>query len=521
MKPLLSICISTYNRCDNLRQTLESIVSQNIFHETDLIDVLILENHSSDQTLSMVTSYSSKYPGKITFFQPEGGMDPTDYRFINVLNRAKGSFLKLHNDNFLFLPGSLGYIIDLIKHFSEKMPVLFFLNQRTQGSGPEITIARSAEDFVNVASYHAGWISGFGIWRNLLGTYQDFGRRVNENIFIIDENLRLLESQRPAIMIYTKLFAETTVTGKGGYSLSQVWGYNYIGLLEELRNKGQISQNLLDMEKHAVLFNHILPYFYKTDYNFKKPGIFRELSKYWNEIYFQEFVDKLFLHVSSFSEIQATTKPLALDTSQNPAVSQEVTKQALWRSRNGHNSTELIFATSIDNISVGNFSYGPLRVHNWDNDNEELKIGNFVSIAESVDFMLGGEHRIDTPSSFPFRARFAGAIRNQAATKGPIIVEDDVWIGMGVRILSGVKLGKGSVIGAGSVVASSVEPYSIVVGNPARLVRYRFSREIIEVLLDVKYERLSREICLANIDIFEAPVSFQSATRLRDLSTNA
>ena len=70
-------------------------------------------------------------------------------------------------------------------------------------------------------------------------------------------------------------------------------------------------------------------------------------------------------------------------------------------------------------------------------------------------------------------------------SKGPIVIEDDVWIGFGSIILSGVKLSQGTVVGAGSVVTKSTDPYSIVAGNPAKLIKKRFSDEIIKRLINI------------------------------------
>ncbi|GHV36641.1 hypothetical protein FACS1894180_2110 [Bacteroidia bacterium] len=75
--------------------------------------------------------------------------------------------------------------------------------------------------------------------------------------------------------------------------------------------------------------------------------------------------------------------------------------------------------------------------------------------------------------------------------KDPIIVEDEVWIGMNAIIGSGVKLGKGCVIAAGAVVVKDVPPYAIVGGTPAKIIKYRFSEEIIEVL--------NERFCIADI----------------------
>lgn len=81
-----------------------------------------------------------------------------------------------------------------------------------------------------------------------------------------------------------------------------------------------------------------------------------------------------------------------------------------------------------------------------------------------------------------------------ARCKGPIVIEDDCWIGFGATVLSGVKIGQESIIGAGCVIANNVEPYSIMVGNPANCIRKRFNKELIGELLEIDFSKISIEM---------------------------
>ena len=120
-----------------------------------------------------------------------------------------------------------------------------------------------------------------------------------------------------------------------------------------------------------------------------------------------------------------------------------------------------------------------------------LEIGSFTSIATGVTILLGGEHHTDWVTT-SILARYMGTIEErkryfQNGAKGDVRIGSDVWIGLGATILSGVTIGHGAVIGARAVVAKDVPPYAVAVGNPARVVHYRFDGRTVERLLAVSW----------------------------------
>jgi acetyltransferase-like isoleucine patch superfamily enzyme len=136
-----------------------------------------------------------------------------------------------------------------------------------------------------------------------------------------------------------------------------------------------------------------------------------------------------------------------------------------------------------ERYTVGRGTYGEPEVRHW-GEPATLKVGSFCSIAVDVTIFLGGNHRIDWITTYPFPVMRESAknIPGHPATKGDVIIGNDVWIAAGATILSGVRIGNGAVIGACSVVTKDVPPYGIVAGNPAKLVRFRFSEEEIATL---------------------------------------
>jgi acetyltransferase-like isoleucine patch superfamily enzyme len=129
---------------------------------------------------------------------------------------------------------------------------------------------------------------------------------------------------------------------------------------------------------------------------------------------------------------------------------------------------------------IGEWTYGNPVVRSW-RDGTKLKIGRFCAIADGVIILLGGEHRIDWVTTYPFNQIFSAAkdFIGHPRSKGDIIIENDVWIGRDALIMSGVTIENGAAIAARSVVTKNVSPYSIVAGNPAEIIRFRFDEQTI------------------------------------------
>ena len=137
---------------------------------------------------------------------------------------------------------------------------------------------------------------------------------------------------------------------------------------------------------------------------------------------------------------------------------------------------------------IGEWTYGSPKVFSW-RDGTTLKIGRFCAIADGVIILLGGDHRIDWVTTYPFSKIFpqAKGFTGHPRSKGDVIIGNDVWIGTDALILSGVEIGNGAAIAARSVITEDVLPYSIVAGNPAKLIRFRFKKSIREKLQKIAW----------------------------------
>jgi acetyltransferase-like isoleucine patch superfamily enzyme len=162
--------------------------------------------------------------------------------------------------------------------------------------------------------------------------------------------------------------------------------------------------------------------------------------------------------------------------------------------------------------SWGDHTYGKPAIFEW-GEGKKISVGKYCSIANEVKFFLGGNHRTDWITTYPFNVLHqdfpnAKYITGHPSSKGDIIIGNDVWIGYGAVILSGVTIGDGAVIGAYTVVAKNIPPYSIVSGNPMQVIKKRFDDNKIQKLLEIKWWEWNEEkincyvkyLCSDNID---------------------
>ena len=146
-------------------------------------------------------------------------------------------------------------------------------------------------------------------------------------------------------------------------------------------------------------------------------------------------------------------------------------RQIVWRLKNHNNYTTYGGNFPLtDVVKVGRCSYGSIMALYY-NNNCKLIIGNYVSIANGVKFVLGGEHKLDLPSTFPIHSFSTKGVVNDSFDKGDVVIGDHVWIGVNALILSGVVVGSNSVIAAGSVVVKNVPPWTLIGGVPAKPIR--------------------------------------------------
>lgn len=183
------------------------------------------------------------------------------------------------------------------------------------------------------------------------------------------------------------------------------------------------------------------------------------------------------------------------------------------------------------NVEIGDYTYysdnknSPENFyehiqHHYEFLRDKLIIGKFCAIAEGVTFIMNGaNHRMDGITTYPFNI-FGGGWEKVTPTveqlpfKGDTVIGNDVWIGQNVTIMPGIKIGDGAIIAANATVTKNVEPYTIVGGNPARLIKKRFSDEMIELLLKLQWWNWDEQKIFDNLELLVSVNDIASVKKL-------
>lgn len=452
---LLSICIPTFNRGAALRETLESIVSQDAFRNGNQVEVVVSDNASTDDTAEVCAEFARRFPGKVIVQRQERNIWTANFH--QAMSLGRGQYLKLHNDTLLIREGALAPLLDVIGQLVRARPVMFMTNgNRVKEGSNLLEECRTLDDFIQNVSFFATWMGGFGLWREDLGLAAAFDSDTNH---LVQTELvcRQVAQGRPAVVFFGNYFISKQ-DFRGTYNWTEVFGKNYLGVLKKFVASGQLSPATYAQAKQEVLFRHILPTYFNPKNAYAKTLFFTNLVDYRDDEYFyQAIADRL---------------------------------PQLWRLNNGHNQVELGSVSSphlLSRVWARFGSRGLLHVMGPRQSLATLDIGLFSTIGEDVRFIVG---EVPPPGN-TFANRWT---QDQPTRAGSIVVGADAWIGSGAQILSGVTIGQGAIVAAGSVVTEDVPPYSRVSGNPACLVSYRFTPDVIEKLIGFDFLTLMPQV---------------------------
>ena len=281
--PILSICIPTKNRSAILEKALENISSDEIFVNTDKVEIVISDNCSDDNTQNICLKYKSMFPDKINYVRQE--FDIQDKNFIEVLNYSKGKYIKLSNDKITYKPNSIKKLVQFLEN--QESNIIFFTNKIDENCEFNSKSFKNFNDFIQYVFYKITWIGGLCIKRESFENIKYKDRFSKLNFTQIDIMAQL---SKEGVTVVDEEFMDVAKVEKyGGYNPAKVFGENLITVLSILKDEKFLTKKVYNKLIKSILINLINKYYfdYKKKYSFKRTGYFRYTYKYyWSKPYY-------------------------------------------------------------------------------------------------------------------------------------------------------------------------------------------------------------------------------------------
>ena len=282
---LLSICIPTLNRPELLIKSISSLVKQDVFQNTNSVEIVISDNFSSQKNSETILNYINKFGEKIIYSKTDFNI--LDRNFERVLSYGNGLFLKLANDTLVYEEGFLDYMVNLIKNNLKNKPILFFGNRLLKNKHDEYEYGYGLDFFVKEVSFYSTWIASFGIWKSDFDSIVDFNK--NSKLHLIQTDILFDQIKKDKLVFISNkhLFNVQTVTKKGGFDVVTVFLDNYNHLLLQQVQNNNLSLNIYNAEVKKVVNEFIIKAivlsYYKLGFDYHYNKGFTRILKFFKE----------------------------------------------------------------------------------------------------------------------------------------------------------------------------------------------------------------------------------------------
>lgn len=248
-KPLVSICIPTYNRCELLKKNINSIICQKEFKD-GLVEVVISDNASDDDTEKVGRTFADKYPNIKYFRNKENCRE----NFQLVLGRATGILRKLNNDRLLFVQGGLKVLCETAERYINERPVLFFSNG-IHGQVDDRIL--NFHDFVVSESFWVTFIGYFSIWEDeCVGIENDLENEAHPMLWQVRKLYEITEKKGIAVVCDKQIMIEEVPEKKDvSYSLYNVFYKDYMEILEPYCDRKLLDMYDIEYLQKDLLYN--------------------------------------------------------------------------------------------------------------------------------------------------------------------------------------------------------------------------------------------------------------------------
>ncbi|NCD70746.1 glycosyltransferase [Mucilaginibacter sp. R11] len=297
-----------------LAETIESIINEQEFLDTDEIEIVVSDNCSSDNTTDVMCSYLEKYPNKIKYNRNKENI--ISYNFEKVLSLGSGAILKLNNDTLPLKKGSLGTMLTITKYCVENNLIPFFLNERLPGAENR-KILDNKVSFISAISFWCTWVGAFSISKKAFDNLTSFSKAAALNLTQVDVQMQLLNKGHRYLLVNDHLSLSVAPPQKGGYDLTEIFITNYFSLLDEyFITDDEIKASA--KEKNRTLYKFLLPFFldiYKSAQNKDQVFVFsnhnykERIKKEFSKYTYIAFELKLFFEIKKL-DLRKTVKKL-------------------------------------------------------------------------------------------------------------------------------------------------------------------------------------------------------------------
>lgn len=250
----LSICIPTYQRIEITRNTIMSIYADLEGVDLGEFEVIVSDNDATETS----RCFEKEFPYEnFHYYQTkcEGFLNS-----FHVLGYGEGLFLKLHNNYTQLKKGSLRYLLNEIKQYTEDKPLMFFTNGlRHFKEKREFT---SFDDYMRDLSYFSSWSTGFGIWKE---DYDSIKESVAINKWFPQTSMMLpFYGKSRFVLNDLVIFDDQKVPKKGGYNPYYVFGVDYVNLVKDSYEQKHISTATYEKIKDDLLCDYLASRYFKT-----------------------------------------------------------------------------------------------------------------------------------------------------------------------------------------------------------------------------------------------------------------
>lgn len=278
MNYVFSICIPTFNRCQELKATLESIVRQDAFG--DDIEVVVIDNASPDLTESVAREFAHKYPN-IVYQRNPANIGATE-NTLKALSTGTGKYLKLLNDNKILNDGVIGAWAQL---FSDADETVVFHYPHSKGHDQNSTRVVDADQFAYALGFYMTWLGGFAFKREALKRIDLEAIDRSTSLPQTEIMFKLLSAAGPARVVYSDWFTESQQPVRTGYNYFEVFTENFPRMLDEAQESGLISRRTKRHAQSQLLRYHTFPFMLNlVDSGLERDRAYRRLIRRFHSV---------------------------------------------------------------------------------------------------------------------------------------------------------------------------------------------------------------------------------------------